>query len=53
MDEIDERVDDDANRGNAVLGFYRCDMADDRRRAGASVAYGHDHQAVFGLNLTP
>src|SRR5688572_2603188 len=28
-------------------------MRDDRRRTGASVAYGHDHQAFRGLNLSP
>ena len=52
-DEVDECVDDDSNRRNTVVGFDFSNVADDRRRAGASVAYGHDHQAVFGLNLTP
>src|ERR1700729_1742782 len=28
-------------------------MADDRRRAGASMAYGHYHQAVYGFNFLP
>jgi hypothetical protein len=53
VDEVDERIDNDANGRNAIVGFDFSNVADDRRRAGASVAYGHDHQAVFGLNLTP
>jgi hypothetical protein len=53
VNEVDESVDDDADRGNAVIGFDFSNVADDRRRAGASVTDGHDHQAVHGLNLTP
>jgi nucleoside-triphosphatase THEP1 len=53
VNQIDERIDDDADRRYAVVGFYLSNVADDRRRAGASVTDGHDHQAVLGLNLTP
>ena len=51
--EVGKRVDDDADGRNSVVRFNFSNVADDRRRTGASMAYGHHHQAIYGLNLPP
>ena len=53
MNEVYQCIDDDADRRDTVLAFYSSNMADDRRRTGASMPYSHHHQAVNGLNFTP
>ena len=53
MNQINQGVDDDAYRGDFIIRFNFRNMADDRRRAGASMAYGHYHQAVDGFDFLP
>src|SRR5436190_24041149 len=51
--EVFQGVDDDTYCRYFEIALDFCDMADDRRRACASMANGHDHQAIDGLDLLP
>ncbi len=53
VNQIDQSIDDDSYRRDPVIRLNFRYMADDRRRAGASMANGHDHQAVDGLDFLP
>ena len=52
-DQVVEDVDNNPDGWDTILAFHVCNMADDRRRTGASMADCHYHQAVLGLDLGP
>jgi hypothetical protein len=53
VNQIDQGINNDAYRRNTIIRLNVRNVADDRRRACASMANGHDHQAVDGFDFLP